>query len=124
MLEKTEELSKHRMRVADMMLSSISEEMRQQKRVKEQVFKKVGIGGRRGEGGGDRGRERGKGREPRGRGDSQTLCFKARTVISPTHIQPVQEGHVLVTYEVDKQRPFNNVCFACRYTRMQPFTTH
>ena len=41
MLEKTEDLAKHRLKVAEMMLSQISEEMRQQKRIKEQTFKRV-----------------------------------------------------------------------------------
>ena len=62
MLEKTDELAKHRLKVAEMMLSQISEEMRQQKRIKEQAFKRVSGGeGRRG----GRGREEneGEGRE-------------------------------------------------------------
>ena len=51
MLEKTDELAKHRLKVAEMMLTQISEEMRQQKRIKEQTFKRVSGGGR---GGGER----------------------------------------------------------------------
>ena len=49
MLEKTDELAKHRLKVAEMMLTQISEEMRQQRRIKEQTFKRVSGGG--GEGG-------------------------------------------------------------------------
>ena len=44
MLEKTDELAKHRLKVAEMMLSQISEEMRQQKRIKEQTYKRVSGG--------------------------------------------------------------------------------
>ena len=60
MLEKTDELAKHRLKVAEMMLTQISEEMRQQRRIKEQTFKRVsggggeGRGGREGGGGGRR----------------------------------------------------------------------
>ena len=54
MLEKTDELAKHRLKVAEMMLTQISEEMRQQRRIKEQTFKRVS-------GGGGEGRERGWG---------------------------------------------------------------
>lgn len=59
MLEKTEDLAKHRLKVAEMMLSQISEEMRQQKRIKEQTFKRVS---------GEEGRE-GGGREENGGGE-------------------------------------------------------
>ena len=41
LMDKTEEMSKQRLSVADMMLSKISEEMKQQKRFKEQAFKRV-----------------------------------------------------------------------------------
>ena len=62
MLEKTDELAKHRLKVAEMMLSQISEEMRQQKRIKEQTYKRVSGGeGRRMKGRGGRRRRRGGG---------------------------------------------------------------
>ena len=63
MLEKTDELAKHRLKVAEMMLTQISEEMRQQRRIKEQTFKRVSGGGR----GGREGVER-EGRRERGWG--------------------------------------------------------
>ena len=43
LMDKTEEMSKQRLSVADMMLSKISEEMKQQKRFKEQAFKRVSL---------------------------------------------------------------------------------
>ena len=47
LLQKTEEAARARMNVSEMLLSQVSEEMRQQKRIKEQSFKRVG-GGRGG----------------------------------------------------------------------------
>ena len=44
MLEKTDEIAKQHHGVAEVMLSQISEEMRQQKRIKEQTFKRVSEG--------------------------------------------------------------------------------
>ena len=44
MLEKTDEIAQQHQRVAEVMLSQISEEMRQQKRIKEQTFKRVSGG--------------------------------------------------------------------------------
>ena len=41
LLQKTEEAAKARMNVSEMLLSQVSEEMRQQKRIKEQSFKRV-----------------------------------------------------------------------------------
>ena len=51
LLQKTEEAASARMNVSEMLLSQVSEEMRQQKRIKEQSFKRVGggRGGGRGE---------------------------------------------------------------------------
>ena len=55
LLQKTEEAARARMNVAEMLLSQVSEEMRQEKRIKEQSFKRVSVGeGRQIE----RGRER------------------------------------------------------------------
>ena len=44
LLQKTEEAARARMNVSEMLLSQVSEEMRQQKRIKEQSFKRVGGG--------------------------------------------------------------------------------
>ena len=44
MLEKTDEIAQQHQGVAEVMLSQISEEMRQQKRIKEQTFKRVSEG--------------------------------------------------------------------------------
>lgn len=44
-LEKTEEVAKARMNVSEMLTSKIAEEMRQQRRLKEQAFKRVREGG-------------------------------------------------------------------------------
>ena len=41
LLQKTEEMAKARHNVSEMLFSQISEEMRQQKRIKEQSFKRV-----------------------------------------------------------------------------------
>ena len=43
LLQKTEEVAKARQNVSEMLLSQISEEMRQQKRIKEQSFKRVSM---------------------------------------------------------------------------------
>ncbi len=54
LLEKTEEVARARINVSEMLMSKVSEEMRQQKRLKEQAFKKVSRQGGR-EGGRNRG---------------------------------------------------------------------
>ena len=41
LLQKTEEIAKARQNVSEMLLSQISEDMRQQRRIKEQSFKRV-----------------------------------------------------------------------------------
>ena len=106
MLEKTEEISKHRMRVADMMLSSISEEMRQQKRVKEQVFKKVGIGGRRGEGGREIEGERG------GRGGSQ-----GEEVIVKLYVSKQEQSYLqLISSLCRRVMCLSHTKYCCRQT--------
>ena len=64
MLEKTDELAKHRLKVAEMLLTQISEEMRQQRRIKEQTFKRVS-GGREGRRGRRRRGSGGEGEEER-----------------------------------------------------------
>ena len=53
LLQKTEEAARARMNVSEMLLSQVAEEMRQQKRIKEQSFKRVS--------GGEREKERGGG---------------------------------------------------------------
>ena len=41
LLQKTEDVAKARLTVSEMLLSQVSEEMRQQRRIKEQSFKRV-----------------------------------------------------------------------------------
>ena len=41
LLQKTEQVAKARQNVSEMLLSQISEDMRQQRRIKEQSFKRV-----------------------------------------------------------------------------------
>ena len=43
LLQKTEEMAKARQNVSEMLLSQISEDMRQQRRIKEQAFKRVSV---------------------------------------------------------------------------------
>lgn len=45
LLQKTEEIAKARQTVSEMLLSQVSEDMRQQRRIKEQSFKRVSTSG-------------------------------------------------------------------------------
>ena len=45
LLQTTEEVAKARLNVSEMLLSQVSEEMRQQRRIKEQSFKRVSAPG-------------------------------------------------------------------------------